>query len=87
METNYEQKYNDLLKEFEQYKKESIKWCVEDFTLLAEDKGIDITRERCQVALEDMIDGHNPEYGICWLTLENQLEAYAEPLNKQDNED
>jgi hypothetical protein len=83
--TYYEQKYNDLLKEFEQYKKESIKWSVEDFTLLAEDMGIKITRERCQVALEDMINYHNPEYGISWITLENQIEAYAEelkPLNK-----
>jgi hypothetical protein len=52
---NYQEKYEALLKEFEQYKKESIKWSAEDFYYLAEDMGYQITWEQCQEALEDMI--------------------------------
>lgn len=52
---NFEEKYNALLTEFEQYKKESIKWSVEDFTDYDCER-YTITKEQAQEALEDMIN-------------------------------
>lgn len=54
-----------LKKEFEQYKKESIKWSVEDFTTLKV-PGYSISNEQAQIALEDMIHKHDCNYGIDW---------------------
>lgn len=63
---NYKEKYEELLKEFEQYKKESIKWNIEDFLEYEMDEGWSITEEQAQKALEHMIRQHNASEGITW---------------------
>ena len=65
-----------LEEEFEQYKKESIKWSVGDFTQL-EVKGYSITEEQAQTALEEMIDNHDCTIGITWETLDYYVEEYG----------
>ena len=78
---NYQQKYEQLLAEFEQYKKESIKWSVEDFLMYNDeyaDRGIFITAEQAQDALEQMIKNHDAQYGISWHEVEFYFEEYAE---------
>ena len=71
---NYEEKYNALLAEFEQYKKESIKWCIDDF--IDQDR-YSITEEQAQRALEEMIQNHDCNYGITWNTLEYYINKYG----------
>lgn len=61
---NYQEMYEQLLAEFEQYKRESIKWSVEDFMEMEDE--YDITREQAQQALEAMISNHDSNYGITW---------------------
>ena len=77
---NYQEKYEALLKEFEQYKKESIKWSAEDFYYLAEDMGYQITWEQSQEALEDMIKHHDASYGISWDSVTYGVEKYGRTL-------
>lgn len=81
----WKKKYNQLVKEFEQYKKESIKWSIEDFEDIAiigeecED-GIIKTiydRSKFQYALELMIREHDCNYGIVWETIEDYLDEYC----------
>ena len=70
---DYKKMYEDLLAEFEQYKKESIKWSVEDFLIYNEqyaDECLYITTERAQEALEQMIKNHDAQYGISWEDVE-----------------
>ena len=62
---SWEEKYEDLKREFEQYKLESIKWSVEDFTTLEVD-GEEISEEEAQSALENMIYMHDCNNGITW---------------------
>ncbi len=54
-------------KQFEQYKKESIKWGVEDFLGL---EGYKLTKKEAQKALEHMIKKHDASNGITWTDLE-----------------
>ena len=71
-----------LKAEFEQYKLESIKWSVEDFT--AQDR-YDITEEQAQIALEEMIQNHSCNYGITWETLEYYTHKYGTKINKDES--
>lgn len=73
---NYKKLYEDLSKEFEQYKKESVKWSVEDFLSL-EVEGFRINQEQAQEALERMIQKHDAGLGISWDTLEYYYEEYG----------
>jgi hypothetical protein len=68
---NYQQKYEQLLAEFEQYKRESIKWSVEDFM-----ENGDITEEQAQQALEAMIQNHDANFGITWETVNEYKSHY-----------
>jgi hypothetical protein len=72
-----QEKYDTLLEEFEQYKKESIKWDVIDFLYYEMDDGWSITEEQAQHALEMMIHEHDCEYGITWNTLEYYYTQYG----------
>jgi hypothetical protein len=74
--TNYQEKYEALLKEFEQYKKESIKWSVEDFTWYEHDK-YTINEQQAQDALERMINKHDASIGITWDTIEYYIGEYG----------
>jgi len=76
MGTVWKTKYDKLLKEFEQYKKESIKWGVEDFTMLEVD-GYEISDEQAQKALEAMIHDHDANYGITWADVEFYLGLFG----------
>ncbi len=73
---DYKKLYEDLLEEFEQYKKESIKWSVEDFLEL-EVEGYRITKKQAQDALERMIQKHDAGLGISWDTLEYYYQEYG----------
>lgn len=77
MKQSYKEKYEALLKEFEQYKRESIKWSVEDFTSLEVD-GQQISEENAQFALDDMIHHHDCNNGITWDTVEYYFSQYSE---------
>jgi len=79
-----QEKYEALLKEFEQYKKESIKWSVEDFTWYEHDK-YTINEEQAQEALERMIQKHDAEYGISWQTVDYYIGEYG--TLKEDDDD
>ncbi len=67
---DYKQKYEELLDEFEQYQKESIKWSKDDFLYLEMNNGWSITEDQAQDALEDMINHHDANEGINWYTIE-----------------
>jgi len=73
---DYRQKYEDLLAEFEQYKRESIKWSVDDFLEHAPTK-YTITEEQAQLALEDMISEHDACLGITWETIRYYTAKYG----------
>lgn len=73
--------------EFEQYKKESVKWCVEDFTEYNkddEDWDWTITEEQAQEALEDMIHHHDACIGITWDTIEFYYEKHGTHKTKEN---
>lgn len=75
-----------LQQEFDQYKRESIKWSVEDFTGEAKNIGYHITEEQAQDALERMIHKHDCELGITWLTIQYYIEEYGKPLPTEVNQ-
>jgi Cys-tRNA synthase (O-phospho-L-seryl-tRNA:Cys-tRNA synthase) len=69
-------KYNKLLEEFEQYKKESVKWSIEDFTEY-DYPTYTINKEQAQEALERMIHKHDASLGINWDTIEYYITEYG----------
>jgi len=65
----------DLIKnEFEQYKRESIKWSWEDIYYPAGEQGYECTKEQAQEILEDMIANHDAEYGINWNVVNSYIQ-------------
>ena len=68
--------FEDLQSEFEQYKRESIKWSLEDFTLL-EVEGYTITEEQAQNALEAMIENSDCQYGTTWESVQYYYTLYG----------
>ena len=79
MESVYEKAYDELKKEFEQYKLESIKWGILDFTTLQVD-GQEISDENAQSALEQMIQDHDCNYGISWSTVTDYFWRYSDKV-------
>lgn len=73
---DYKKKYKKLQEEFEQYKKESIKWSIEDFTQYEKD-GWEISDEQAQEALVDMIHHHDANNGVTWDTIDYWIEQYG----------
>jgi hypothetical protein len=77
----------ECLPEFRQYKRESIKWSVDDFLYMDTPKGYHpITEEQSQEALERMIYKHDAEYGIGWHTLSYYYTEYATQIEEESNE-
>lgn len=58
--------YNNLFAEFEQYKRESVKWSWEDVIGMAENSGIEMTQQQAQEVLEEMIRKRDASIGINW---------------------
>lgn len=81
MKIDYKKRYESLQEEFEKYKRESIKWSVEDFTTM-EKEGWSITKKQAQEALEDMIRRHDAQYGISWDTVEYYIEEYGKKAKR-----
>jgi hypothetical protein len=73
---DYKKMYEELFTEFNQYKKESIKWSVEDF-LDFESETHTITPEQAQKTLELMISNHDSQYGVNWWTVEWYIQIYG----------
>jgi hypothetical protein len=76
---SFEEMYNELKSEFDQYKKESVKWSVNDFLWY---DGYKISEENAQIALEEMISKHDAEDGISWSTVEHYLDKYGERIEE-----
>ena len=74
-----------LREEFEQYKKESVKWSIEDFIGIAESKGYKISKQKAQEALEHMISKHDAELGITWITIDYYLKIYGTLIKNKTN--
>jgi hypothetical protein len=74
---NYQEKYEALLTQFEQYKKESVKWCAEDVLWCAQDNySQTLTKEEAQEILERMIHFHDAEIGITWDTIRAYIDVH-----------
>ena len=67
----------DVKTEFEQYKRESVKWSVEDLLGRAEILNYELTDEQAQDALEDMIRKHDCTIGITWDTVDFWVDYYG----------
>jgi protoheme ferro-lyase len=87
-------KYDDLTnkmfkltEEFEQYKRESVKWSVDDFLFCEMPDGWTITEEQAQNALEQMIHKHDAGIGITWNTIEVYYREYGTRKTKEDEEE
>lgn len=72
---DYKEKYEALVKEFEQYKKESIKWSIQDF--LDYECDYKLTKKQAQIALEEMIREHDADHGICWIDVKYYIEKHG----------
>lgn len=70
-----------LQAEFDQYKRESVKWCAADFTG-QQKEGYRISEEQAQEALEQMIRKHDAEIGITWDTVDYYLQEYGTRTQK-----
>lgn len=68
--------------EFTQYKRESIKWSVEDFTETAKAVGYELTVEQAQWCLEDMIHHHDASIGINWDSIRYYAISYGTKIKK-----
>jgi hypothetical protein len=77
---NYKKEYYALKEEFEQWKMESVKWSIEDFTSYP---GYKISKRRAQQALEHMIHKHDAEFGISWTEVEFYLDMYGTNLERR----
>ena len=74
---NYKEKYEALLAQFEQYKKESIKWSVEDVMWFAQDNYEQkLSDAEAQEILERMINFHDATIGITWDTIRAYIDVH-----------
>ena len=81
---SYYDYYLDILtkdsEDFEQYRKESVKWSVCDFIGRSEELGVKITTDEAQILLEVMISDHDAGTGVNWHTLDYYIENKNEFL-------
>lgn len=85
----YDQLMDETQEEFEQYKRESIRWTVEDFEMQARDRADDewedvYDRAEFEGALKIMIREHSADLGITWETVNTYLDEYCRK-DKDDN--
>ena len=80
---NWEKMFVKLKAEFDQYKKESVKWSAIDFIERGKEIGYLISTEKAQEALENMIRKHDATLGISWTTIDVWLEKYGTPIKKK----
>ena len=82
-----EREIDILQSEFEQFRRESIKWSVEDFTGYYKEhyhehfkeKGktkLKLTDQKAQDMLIEMINNHDASLGITWDTIESMLDQW-----------
>ena len=69
--------------EFEQYKKESIKWSWEDIYETAKEKGYKCSKKKAQKILECMIRKHDASLGITWDTIECWLDIECKQIKNK----
>ena len=74
---SYQSMYETLKREFEQYRKESIKWSIED--LIDYSNGYTLTPAEAQMALETMINDHQANFGITWDTVDEYKKKFGKP--------
>ena len=69
---------NDVLRLLHRYWEDKIApvWQVDDLLDTALNTGTPITKEDAVEVLKDLFDGHDPELGITWITLEVALQEY-----------
>lgn len=71
----------ELQEEFDQYKRESVRWTTADFIGRAEERGTVVpTEEQAQELLERMIQKHDAELGITWVTIDCYLDDFLPEL-------
>ena len=76
MRKSYKKMYEELKQEFEQYKKESIKWSVEDFTEYRH-RTHKVNEEQAKQCLTEMIREHSAEFGVNWNDVAYYIEQYG----------
>lgn len=75
-------KYIQLAKKFENYKKESIKWSVEDVLVVAKDHSYKISHAQAKKILRETIRKHDATLGIDWETFLPGIQAACRPKAK-----
>jgi hypothetical protein len=78
--TNWKEEFLHLQMQYEKYRKESIKWDVEDF-IYYDLEGYTMDLEQSEAALQDMINNHDAEDGITWNTVEYYITKYGTKTN------
>ena len=73
---NYRKMYEELKQEFEQYKKESIKWDTDDFINYRHPTH-KVNQEQAKQCLIDMIQEHSAEFGVNWNDVAYYIEQYG----------
>jgi len=72
--------YDELEQRFEDYKKRSVSWCVEDIIYQAQEMGYRISLENAEEALYRMIEKHDAKMGISWTTVTHFVMEYGEKI-------
>ena len=66
-----------LEQQMRELRENAIIWGVEDFFSRAEDVGYIITEDQAAMALDDMMQHHDANNGICWDTVDYYLTQYG----------
>lgn len=59
-------------------------WGIIDIQDRAKERGFEVTKEQAQEIAEKLVRRHDPEYGITWQHLDNELDDYDPELNKEE---
>ena len=83
--TNFKEAYETLLREYatirqqlDQWQTGGILWTWEDVHLYASDEmGIRLTTDQAKAILSEVIESHDAEQGITWLTIRTEIENFV----------